>query len=669
MRNLLLVAGLAGVVATAACGNTGGRAPTAGDGGTGGGSGGFKPAAGKSGVQEGGGDGVGGSGEVAVDPLAPVVTITSPKAVDDPNEDGVLTGTEVEVVCTAKKSSEAGADEVDATTIKLQLLDAGGEVVEEKPGSPTTNEDEYSNTFVVIDYPAGALSFRCTARDRAGGHSGEDEISTLFDKGPLIKFLAPAMDASHPLQENLGIRFTVEAEPIADGDNGADVGPVTLSVAGKDIPLEGHEVSPGEYQLSVNLTAPPFETAPNGPIALTVQASNQREPNPVVRTTSRVVSIDGADPTVAFTSPDDGDVVGGEVIVEFTISDDVSGVDPDSVVVSLNQETYQFDQNDPAHWDPPQGNNFAFKFDSRQVTDNTQIIVNVTATDRVGNETDGAATLTIYLDNVPPWVDLDPLNVRTIKRTPLPQECSVSFDPVGEDAIDDEKRLSIPGTKVRVLAYEETNFVAGANRYFAGVKPGTVQFFVYKASEGPALVDANKDGSGACVDVPNPSGVNKVALDPIPASRTPKYGPAPGYPEVGPGGLSCELREEDTIVPTLCNGLSDMWQVIEHDAANQETQQREPVIYGQSVSAVGLKCTGDTFQMTTLVNGDGWVCLVGRAQDWAGNTGISPPLRVCFDDPRTEEHPTCNNLNEAPPSCTNGCTPPGHWQGGGLILE
>jgi hypothetical protein len=41
-----------------------------------------------------------------------------------------------------------------------------------------------------------------------------------------------------------------------------------------------------------------------------------------------------------------------------------------------------------------------------------------------------------------------------------------------------------------------------------------------------------------------------------------------------------------------------------------------------------------------------------------GNAAISPPLRVCFDNPATTYVPSCAMQSEAPPTCTDGCTPP-----------
>src|SRR5215471_1274899 len=112
--------------------------------------------------------------------------------------------------------------------------------------------------------------------------------------------------------------------------------------------------------------------------------------------------------------------------------------------------------------------------------------------------------------------------------------------------------------------------------------------------------------------------------------------------------------------------MSDLTEVIRHNAANVE-----PVVYGIG-GLMGLECTGTGWELPSQVTDptqkEGWYCLAALAKDKVGNASISRPLRVCVDDPLTTGMvPSCTmNPNELPPSCTDGCTPPGRFPPIGL---
>lgn len=653
MRNLLLVAGLAGVVATAACGDTD-RNPVA-DGGSGGGSGktGKAPAAGKSGTSEGG---AGGSGEAVVDPLAPVVTITAPVDVESP-DDGVLSGSEIEVVCTAKQSAEADAEEVDRASIKLQLLDAAGELVEEKPGTPTSEPDEYSNTFIVTDYPAGVIGFRCTAKDGGGTHTGEDENSNFLDKGPIVSFVSPEPESAHALAETFVIHFTVEPGLLSEDDDGAAVDVVTLEAGGVAIDLAGTEEAPGEYRKELDLRdASLFTPAPNGSFPVTVKATNSRSPGPVTAVVTQNSAIDGAGPTLKITSPADEAVVGGKVPLTFEVSDAVSGVHPESIVVTLNDVQHRYSDTDP-DWGRPSANTFVFEFDtlnSLVVGDaKVQITVGIDAKDNVGNAADVKASALLYLDNFPPSVDLDPLNVRAVNDE---GECGISFDPLGI-AVDDTEAIATAGT-FRAVVWENTNEVQGVPvKYHAGTNPARVR--LYLKPNGGLLV--NNDLDAECDDVADVDSTDSIALDAVPAAGTIWWNNGDPADTIlpTPASLGCTTKAFDDADLISCGPSvkSDLWQVIKH-------WDGENVVYGTQV--VGATCTGSGWEFGTKVASDGWVCFAARAVDFTENVGVSRPLRVCVDDPEVPGEPACKT-GAPPPSCTDGCTPAPRW--GGIAVD
>lgn len=676
MRNLLLAVGLLGVIGVwTGCGGSD-RPPAIDDGRSGqtgvigNGKGGSKmndPVGG-----EGGEGGAGGAGEDAVDPLAPLVTITSPVALDDPNEPGVLTGAEVTVACQVKQSEETGSARVDTTTVKLALLKPDGTVDTEKSATPTANADEYSNTFSLTAADAGVIRFRCTAQDTAK-RIGTDGVSTFLDKGPLVTFLTPTTDSFVPLSSVLAIEFTVDPAPLAEGDEGAAVDTVSLDMGGTTIDLSGAEKSPGQFRVEVNLADPTlFDPAPNGPLPLIVKASNQRKPEAVTSTTTQPIQVDGGAPIIQITSPTDKKVVGGKVALTFKATDAISGVDPASIVVSLNTVDTHYDPASDA-WGYANGT-YTYEFDSRQVKDSkVQITVNVGATDMVGNAA-GVATELLYLDNEPPSVDLDPALIRTVTPDGV---CSRAFDPVGPLSLNDLGSVQAAGM-LRALVWDNTNSIPEIPvKHLSGVNAGAVRVYL-RPSVDPAALLVDTDDDGACDDVSNVDDMAAIQLGPLARAG-------------GPWNILGEDGFEPTLASYQCANVlhppqttpnpgaepdhvctaqaSDMYQVIEHSLTRESV--REPAIFARGAT-MGLECTGVAWEFSTFLKDandnllEGWVCFAARAVDNAGNVGVSRPLRICVDDPNVAGTPACAISSVDPPSCTDGCTPAERW--GGVVV-
>lgn len=652
MRNILLAAGVAGLVGLfTACGSKE-HAGAVDDGPrTGGGThttlGGSKSTAGKSGSTSSDGGAGGDGGERSVDPLAPSVTITSPIGVSDP-ADGVLSGDTAAAICKVRKSMVVGAGAVDRSSVKLSILGADGSVIEEKKAAPTDNDDEYSTEFSLAKVPAGVVGFRCTAADTEK-REGSDKVQTLLDKGPTITFIKPTADSAHALDEPLDIEFTVDAAPLADGDDGARVDQVSLDLAGKDIDLSKAVESAGHYRLQVNLADPKlFNPAPTGLAPLTVAATNRRSPEPIKATATEQASIDGTGPTIDIVSPTAGAVVGGNVRLRFSVGDNISGVDPTSVVVSLNMEETAYDSTQDA-WSLA-GDMFTFEFDSRQINNSkVQITVNIRAKDKVGNAATVATEL-LYIDNHPPTVDLDPQFVRSLVpgTPPTHKDCSIAFDPVGDRAMNDLDQAVRAGT-FRALVWEETNSDSEfAVLHFAGTDQTKTRLYLQPDPAVPLLVD--KDGDGKCDDVGKVDNNNALTMDPIAKAGSPWFDDD-GAAEPTAASLACSTRPLSEPQLLCTNNKSDMWQVIEHPI-------KEPAIYAPDVKPGQEECTGSVWEFGTKLSADGWVCFAARAVDNVGNVGISRPLRVCVDDPDRPGVPACANSSIDAPSCTDGCTPP-----------
>jgi hypothetical protein len=653
MRNFLFGLGAVGILSgMVACGGDDTPPVIDGDKGGNGATGGRGSAGSKSGGTDANDAGAGGMDAAG----GPAVVITAPAAVSDPNDPGVLGGTEVTVTCIA--NALAGGAAVNESSAELSLLDADGVVLEKKPGARTARADEFTAAFELTSVPAGKLGFACSVTDEAMA-TGRDEIYSLLDKGPSIEFVTPVADSAHPLTTPLDIAFSVVAAPLSDDDDAAEVDSVSLEVGGKGISLEGKSDGDGNYQVQVNLADPRlFTPSPSGALPLVVRASNKRMPNAVEAVRSEQVDIDGDGPDITITSPEDGKVVGGKVTLTFGVKDAIAGVDPATVAVSLNATEYKFSATDTA-WTRT-GDTFSLEFDSRQFKDaKVQITVNVSAKDRVGNisESGPTASSLLYLDNFAPLIDLDPFNIRTVD---LQGQCSTSFDPVGTLAKNDLTQAARAGV-FRALVWEQTNTDPEIPfRHYAFTDQNTVRLYLAAAGT-PLLVD--KDGIAGCDDVAEVDSNSSFGLDVVPKAGTFLFevGEEGAYPATA--DLNCSTMARSA-PDRLCTAkASDMWQVIEHPVI------KEAAIYAPTVMANTVECTGQSWEFGPKLNQDGWVCFAARVVDKVGNVGVSRPLRVCVDDPDRVGTPACANSSVDAPSCTDGCTPAPRVALGKVLFE
>jgi len=653
MRNIWLVVGATGLLGLfSACGGED-HAPIPLEPGTNGGKnsrGGATGIAGSkatAGSQNLGGAGGEGGDQVGDSALAPTVIITSPTGLDDPNEGTVLTGSEVTATCSAIQSAAVGSSKVNAATVKLAIQNAAGKVIEEKPGIPSNNPNEYTAKFSLTAVPAGAVTFTCKAEDTTK-RTASDRVTTFLDKGPTITILKPKAGEAHALSEPLDIEFTVEAAPLSDTDKNADVdvSSLKLEVASKAIDLTDALDEPGHYRLQLNLADPKiFMPAPTGPVPLVIDASNRRTPEAVTASVSEDVLVDGAGPAIKIVGPLDKAVVGGKVNLKFEVTDAVSGVDPKTIVVALNMVDHHYDPTSDA-WSVDK-NVYTYAFDSRQVDNaKVQITVNVGATDKVGNVSTGASEL-LYLDNYAPLIDLDPLNIRSI--TSPGSKCSSSFDPVGNAAKNDLDQVAHAGI-FRALVVDETNHDAEVPvLHFSGTNSGSVRLYLQEGSK-PLLVD--KDEDGLCDDVAEVNSTDSLALAAVPKMGGPWLKQdADVAPEAQALSCSLPLEAAPKAPDHLCTAaMSDMWQVI------QDEINIVPIIYAASPTPNSLECTGVAWEFGGKLDADGWVCFATRAVDNVGNVGVSRPIRICVDDDRAGT-PACATQSMEPPSCTDGCEP------------
>lgn len=670
--NFIPPSGSAGSSATGNRGGAGGRDGVAGRGG--------------SDSDQAGNAGSGGKG--ATSEAAPVIKITSPVAAKDPNVDTLLVDDQVTVLCTVKKSSVTGAKPVDPSTVKIAILDADGKQLKSSAGATTSNDSEYSASFVLTAVPSGPVSFTCSGDDTAQPvNTGTASIDTLVDRGPDITIGEPADKSPHNLLGPMNVEFDVAPLPVTASDKQAAVSGVSLVVGGVEIATV--EKSKGHYQASVDFSDKSlFSAPPSGALPILLNASNSRKkPGKATRTLPYGITIDGVGPVIALGLPVIGAVIGRASILTFNVTDLGSGVDQSTVAVKLNEETKLFSATDN-QWTSDAGSGaFTFKIGAALAKNalDTQVTVNVLAKDKAGNASTGNSRI-YNLDNKPPIVDLDPPDVYELRAgtDANTKQCSDLFDPLGEfnnelpfDAVNgspNDQSTIVNFGRFRSLVWDETNTKLGQGEsYLALTDKDSVRLYVQANTDSPLLADDDKDGvcdeiwTGSAPHQLKPTDKPLPFLKLIAIAPTPQFNSSPVFNGPNPPNLPiCKTGFSQAFIP-LCGspGVSDMSVVIRHPV---QSTPFEPVIYAvePEANALSIVCTGKKWDVASAISAAegagklGWVCIAARALDTVGNPGISPPLRVCLDDGTNPDR--CKNV--PPPSCTDNCTPPPHFAGG-----
>lgn len=589
------------------------------------------------------------------------VVITSPTAADDPVADDVVAAEDVTVLCRARPG-ESGKP-LNPSTLTIEVLDGAGELalgLDEQPlsapGVPTGEDDEYSAEFGLASVPSGRLSFRCSVKGQDEALGGSTRLDTFLDHGPTIVEKLPEVDSAHPLEGALEVEFTVSPTLLSDDDSEAEVTDVVLYVAGVKIDAVTEDSdSPGTYRASVDFTDQNlFEEPPTEHTSVRIEAMNARSPVAASAVRDYPFVVDGVGPTITFVNSSPRAVF-GETVVEFTITDSGAGLDEDTLEIQVSG--YPGDDGEPGNpvkYEPgntsvwtAQVNRFGFRFDTGFLEDiESQITVNVRALDAAGNLGE-SLSLPLNLDDVPPWIDLDAGNARVIDAQDY---CSASFDPLG-NAANDGEIITVRNKRFRALVYDQTTFGSGGLvSYMAGTDQTSARLYIQPDGTRPLLVD--KSGDGVCDDLARED-FDYFGLSAVKGAGGLTYsntdsGTSPAITN------QCLTKPHPGMLPkTLCGELSDMTVVVEHDS---KVQLNEPIIYGLG-NLPAAECTGTTWDLGNVVDQDGWICLAARATDNLGNTGVSRPLRLCFDDPTVLGSPPCATDNSSPPSCTDSCSP------------
>lgn len=553
----------------------------------------------------------------------PEVTMLAPSAPapGDLSSDAVVTSRRITARCRVEPNASTG-DLVDPTSVRISAIAAGSavEAVAQPGGEPSV----YSADLTLSEFPNGSLTARCTAADTAAEpRTNSDEIATFLDLGPRIDVFSPMSGSSYARQ--VDVVFKVTGAPVAAGDTGA-----TPDLVGVEVLVGGTVVggftsdATGLFQGTIEFDDAVFPAPLDGLQTLTVRAPNTRSPDPVVRITSSTFDADADGPTIAVGSPAPGELVSGIVTLTATVTDD-AGVDPDSVVATV-AGVHEVELMGVG------GSSYQGTFDTRILVGMVFPTIVVRARDLVGNQS--SSGFVVALDNVPPVASLDPPPVRESRIDPeVGLLCSLLFDPVGEDAVNDGQTVAqLSELRARINDLGNTaSAVSSVNIPVAGVDASTVQLWVLDASDRALIVDTNNDG---ICDQINPKlqptsvpvAANEAAvidMIPVAPAGSSLFSP-PNTPYAGPAEDACVAPlEEATPVPPLCVTTPAT-------RVTEENVGTGAVIYTLP-PAEGFQCLGNAFDAVATNISDGWACVAVRAEDALGNVGISAPTRVCFD--------------------------------------
>lgn len=595
---------------------------------------------------------------------APTLTFVSPASVTDPNATGVITSGQVTVACKAVVSTTPGSS-VDPASAIISMSQYGSTITTAQVSTRMVSGARES-VFALNDstgVKSGPVQFECTAQDNSSPPliGKADTLNLLVDRGPTITLAAPSGGQNIALGAGVDVDFNVDAQPIAGGDQKFNLDTVTVTINGKKVTVNETSAGSGHYASHVTLTDPavfPAGDTPDGTTTLQVVAANQRGTT-VQKTTT--FTVDSRPPTISISDPKQSTVIGKTTLMTFTVDDAGAGVNESLVGVRINAgTTFFYTDKDAARWDHLAGNStYKFTFsDADFPTSTSQVTISISATDKVGNSITPGATVAYFVDTTPPYLNLDPPTIREFYyESGIPgQVYSNAYDPLGE-AINDLTIVQATGQIFRALAWDLTNPPPESNQtyYYSGVKSDSVTLYMQEDVTGPLLIDT--DGDGFCDDIDVGTG-DKLK----PAIMFGEIAPAGDPPWIYPKGTAVFTDGDDTRygpAPTigdsewqgwakppayyLCSNQSDMVRALKHPVTSAKPV---PVIYGINTVAdpTNPDCTGTYWaygaDMKRTVK-EGWICFAARAYDGVGNRGISPPLRLCYDEPGNGTTPDC----------------------------
>jgi hypothetical protein len=587
------------------------------------------------------------------DPTTP----TTPTPPTTPGRTGNGTGPTITFVSPAASANVPGdqlrvqfraedTDGVDTATAKVEVAGVDGAVTAGALGNGL-----FEANVTLTGLASGNLKLTARASDTAG-EKGSAELTIFRDAGPTIQIITPA--ANGIFRDAAPVRVKV-----------TDVAPRTVtvatlgaSVAGVVIALTPVSGSADEYQGQINATDQQVFSPPLlGAQLLRVTVTNDQG---TVATVQQSFTFDRAGPTLTPVAPIASELIGGITRIAVDVQDG-AGVAAGSVIAVVSNGAIAAPTINLTRVGT--SNVYEALFDTRRLP-STFVFPSLSfrASDAVGNE--NAIGFQIAVDNQPPAIELDPPVMQITKKETSNFKCSVPFDPLGDESVNDgETRQQIFETRVRVD--DRGNAATGQPfTIVGGVDPASVELYVLDDTARPLTVDT--DGDGICDDInpelkptTQPNTSNEVLLltmakvDPRGSAYFPPAGPPPvGYTLANDPNAVCTLQGNDTTPPeTICDVTS--LSIVIPSRSDQSTAAVYTLPTVQPTSR--LQCLGFPLDSTSNHIADGPVCIAVRAKDKVGNLSVSRPLRVCVNHDGVGSE--CTGFAGALPNCTGTVNP------------
>jgi hypothetical protein len=377
-------------------------------------------------------------------------------------------------------------------------------------------------------------------------------------------------------------------------------------------------------------------------------------------------SNDRLGPTITVTNPlPEARLIAGILTLTFTVTD------PDGVVLESVGASIRGSGNVPIPFEdlvPSGENQWTGTFDTRILAGRVFPVIHIVATDRPGNRTE--LGVQISLDNVGPLAELDPPPVREYELVDGVPQCSISFDPVGDDAPNDGSAVAqFVELRARIIDLPNTGTqTSNVVLPLADIDDARVELLVLDDSDLPLVVDTDGDPNHVCdainpdvVPTPTPTASNEAALVNM-APLTPagaSYKPTLGSVDArGPNdaGFCREFPDEDNVPQRLCAAGDNVPRIVAVSGGTDDMIYAPPSVLPDA-------CMGDFFDAFGANMSDGWACVAIRVTDRKGNVNVSKPLRICIDadqqfpdgtrnDPTPECHDWGTSSLVGAPSCT-----------------
>lgn len=596
-------------------------------------------------------------GDINVD--GPIITFVTPTL------GGMIFTTEVLVQATVTDSSG-----LDAASVRVAVVERDGD----SPLIPVQRMDlaDAATSMWEARVPLGALpggNLLLEVRASDTDEPANDNVAHLkivHDDGPTISFLSPSLENQHfkgSLVYSFRVTYADETAPAGTPPCGLDEVSVSGTVFSPMLTIQ----SPCTYEGTIDFEDDFEPDLIDNQYVLLVRATNG---NGTQATALRTFNVDNTGPEITFLK----DYVVDNAIIGGTVEIRVSATDPSGVAVSTVVAQVSGAAADTIPLLPVAQDEYNAVYDTSELD---SIIaspaISVTAEDLWGNRR--TESIVVHIDNAAPVISLHPPSMRNLKVDGNDSLCSWRFDPVGWDSADDplDSFDYVPGLveppppvgtglptgigpewcQPQVF-FLRARVEDGANQrpgqviiYPSYVDPQTVELFAY---DGALPLIVSRDADLYCDNInellePTPGGLASEAwhntMNPIPTNGTEDFTLDASSP--------CDPGTDADPPPPMC-GPSPMT-----SASFQGSNTEAPVIFTLGEPMVGADCTGTQFDAVGngFVNG-GWICLAVRARDYAGNIGISDPMRVFVDLAETNWCSSPPDPSTAP-SCTDGC--------------